>query len=84
MEAREVGAEMKALGLVSEYVKKFRFMHFTMHPSGIPGEAPGKGSNSAWAARKISERYSVDERRDVIITGIDGLSLRSSVKRCRC
>mgnify|MGYP001562662427 CR=1 FL=1 len=83
MEAREVGAEVKALGLVSEYIKKFRFIHFTMHPSDIPGEAPGKGSNSAWAALKLSERYSVDERRDVIITGIDGLSLHSIVKMCR-
>lgn len=80
MESREVGAEMKALGLVSEYIKKFRFIHFTMHPSDIPGEAPGKGSNSAWAARKLSERYSIEERRDVIITGIDGLFLYSAVE----
>lgn len=82
METRESGAEIKALGLVSEYIKKFRFIHFTMHPSDIPGEAPGKGSNAAWAARKLSERYSIQERRDVIITGIDGMSLHSIVKRC--
>ena len=84
MEAREVGAEMKALGLVSEYMKNFRFIHFTMHPGDIPGEAAGKGSNSAWAARKLSERYSIDERRDVIITGIDGLFIHSIVTWCRC
>lgn len=75
METRESGAEIKALGLVSEYMNKFRFIHFTMHPSDIPGEAPGKGSNAAWAARKLSERYSIEERRDVIITGIDGMPL---------
>ena len=82
METREQGAEVKALGLVSVYRKRFRFIHFTMHPSDIPGEAPGKGSNSAWAARKLSERYSMDERRDVIITGIDGMLLHSNVKSC--
>ena len=83
METRESGADIKALGLVSEYMKKFRFIHFTMHPSGIPGEAPGKGSNAAWAARKLSERYSIEERRDVIITGIDGMFLHKIIKRCR-
>lgn len=83
METREPGAEIKALGLVSEYIKKFRFIHFTMHPSDIPGEAPGKGSNAAWAARKLSERYSIQGRKDVIITGIDGTFLRPSVKGCR-
>lgn len=83
METRESGAEVKAMGLVSEYMKKFRFIYFTMHPSDIPGEAPGKGSNAAWAARKLSERYSIEERRDVIITGIDGMSLHSFVKRRR-
>lgn len=82
METRESGAETKALGLVSEYMKKFRFIHFTMHPSDIPGEAPGKGSNAAWAARKLSERYSIDERKDVIITGIDGMSLPPIVNGC--
>jgi hypothetical protein len=80
METRESGAEVKAMGLVSEYMKKFRFIYFTMHPSDIPGEAPGKGSNAAWAARKLSERYSIEERRDVIITGIDGMSFRSLLR----
>jgi hypothetical protein len=72
MEARESNVELKALSLVSEFVKKFRFIDFTLHPSDIPGEAAGKGSNMAWAARKASERYSGAQRKDVIITGIDG------------
>jgi hypothetical protein len=72
MEARESGVEMKALTLVSEFVKKFRFIDFTLHPGDIPGEAPGKSSNISWAARKASERYSGAQRKDVIITGIDG------------
>jgi hypothetical protein len=26
----------------------------------------------AWAARKLSEKYSLGQRKDVIVTGIDG------------
>jgi hypothetical protein len=72
MEARETNVELKAMTLIHEFAKKFRFIDFTLHPGDIPGEAPGKGSNSAWAARKASERYSMDQRKDVIMTGIDG------------
>lgn len=72
MEQREHNAELKAMNLIQEFVKKFRSIDFTLHPSDIPGEAPGKGSNMAWAARKLSERYTMSQRKDVIITGIDG------------
>lgn len=72
MEQREHNAELKAMNLIQEFVKKFRSIDFTLHPSDIPGEAPGKGSNMAWAARKLSERYSMTQRKDVIVTGIDG------------
>lgn len=73
MESREEGAETKALTLISEFVKKFRFIDFTLHPGNIVGEAAGKGSNAAWAAREASKRYSMNQRRDVIFTGIDGM-----------
>jgi hypothetical protein len=72
MEQREHNVEIKAMSLVAEFVKKFRSIDFTLHPSDIPGEAPGKGSNVAWAARKLSEKYSMTARKDVIVTGIDG------------
>lgn len=72
MEQREHNAELKAMNLIQEFVKKFRSIDFTLHPSDIPTEAPGKGSNMAWAARKLSERYSTNQRKDVIVTGIDG------------
>ncbi len=74
MEQRENNVELKALSLVSEFAKKFRAIDFTIHPSDIPGECPGKGSNVDWAARKLSEKYSMGCRKDVIITGIDGTS----------
>lgn len=72
MEAREVDGAAKALGLIKLFVNKFRSIDFTSHPGDIPGEAAGKGSNLAWAARKLSAKYAIGMRRDVIITGIDG------------
>lgn len=72
MEQREQGAEIKASRFITEFSKKFRFIGFTLHPSDIAGELAGKGSNMAWAARKLSERYSIAQRKDVIVTGIDG------------
>jgi hypothetical protein len=72
MEQREHNAETKAAGLANEFAKKFRSIDFTMHPSDIPGELAGKGSNMAWAARKLSEKYNLGQRKDVIVTGIDG------------
>lgn len=76
MEVRENNVELKAMGLVQEFIKKFRSMDFTIHPANIPGESAGKGSNMAWAVRKLSEKYSMEARKDVIITGIDGTFLR--------
>lgn len=74
MEQREVNADDKALRLVNEFSAKFRHIDYTIHPSNLPGESAGKGSNVAWAARKLSERYPIEQRRDVIVTGIDGKS----------
>lgn len=73
MEQRERGGETKALGLIQEFVKKFRSIDYTNHPSDIPNEAAGKGSNMAWAARKLSAKYATNIRRNVIVTGIDGM-----------
>lgn len=73
MESREQNGETKAMTIIQEFVKKFRSIDYTLHPSDIPGEAPGKGSNMAWAGRKLSEKYPLSLRKDVIITGIDGM-----------
>ncbi|KAK4129339.1 hypothetical protein N657DRAFT_630249 [Parathielavia appendiculata] len=78
MEQREHNAETKATRLTNEFSKKFRSIDFTVHPSDIPGELAGKGSNMAWAARKLSEKYSLGQRKDVIVTGIDADSHLSS------
>lgn len=63
---------MKGAMFTNEFAKSFRSIDYTIHPADIPGEVAGKGSNAAWAARKISEKYSIEQRKDVIITGIDG------------
>lgn len=72
MEQREPNVDAKAVSLKEEYAARFRSIQYTVHPSDIPGESAGKGSNVAWAARKLSERYSTEERKNVIVTGIDG------------
>ena len=73
MEAREPACDIKAMHLISDFVKKFRSIDFTLHPGDIANEAPGKSSNISWAARRASERYRVKKREDVIITVIDGI-----------
>ncbi|KAF7561142.1 hypothetical protein G7046_g3019 [Stylonectria norvegica] len=78
MEQREDNAESKALLLIQQFSKEFRSIHFTLHPGDIAGEAAGKGSNVAWAARKLSVKYSLGIRKDVIVTGIDADSHLSS------
>ncbi|KAL2270881.1 hypothetical protein VTJ83DRAFT_252 [Remersonia thermophila] len=78
MEEREQTAVTKATGLINEFAKKFRSIDFTVHPPDLPGELAGKGSNMAWAARKLSEKYSLAQRKDVIVTGIDADSHLSS------
>lgn len=78
MEQREPNVELKAMTLIQEFVKKFRSIDYTIHPSDIPGESAGKGSNVAWAARKLSPKYSMTARKDVIITGLDGTCAMSN------
>lgn len=72
MESREANCELKATSLIQEFLKKFRNITYTVHPSDIPNEAAGKGSNVAWAARMASQNYAFADRKDVIFTGIDG------------
>ncbi len=81
MEQREHNAESKATRFTNEFAKKFRSIDFTVHPPDIPGELAGKGSNMAWAARKLSEKYNISQRKDVIVTGIDGGSLFATPPR---
>ena len=50
--------EEKARGLIEEYCVAFFDIQFTLHPRGIEGEAAGKSSNVAWAAKEMHLRDS--------------------------
>ena len=59
MEEAEPGSQQKGERLKRRYRADFAHMLVTVHPRGLPGEVPGKGSNQAWAARRARE-YLVD------------------------
>ena len=65
MEAREMGCRAKADLLLKKYRARFGEMFATYHPAGLPGEAPGKGSNEAWAAREAHIRLIEDGGDDI-------------------
>jgi hypothetical protein len=50
MEQGEKDSDKKAEKLISHFSGKFMELRYTIHPSGIPGEARGKSSNVAWAS----------------------------------
>ena len=62
MEAREPGSVAKALSLAQEFSGSFRRIGYTVHPSGIEGEANGKSANLAWAIRHAWLEMRDDER----------------------
>ena len=55
------GEEAKATGqrLEREFGNAFGKFLLTFHPSGLPGEIPGKGANDAWAAKE-AKRLLID------------------------
>jgi len=71
LEEKEAGATGKAKLLVAEFAQCFLAIRSTIHPYGIPGEAAGKSSNVAFAARKIFANHEHDGQ-DVLITVMDG------------
>ena len=50
------GALRKANAIKKEFGDKFFRFLVTTHPSGLPNEIPGHGSNDAWAAREAKKR----------------------------
>lgn len=55
-EESEQGAADKARGLIAEYAADFFDIQYTLHPRNLPGEAAGKSSNVAWAAKEMHAR----------------------------
>ncbi|KAF2090569.1 hypothetical protein K490DRAFT_34251 [Saccharata proteae CBS 121410] len=75
MEQAESGAVPKAQALCSQFQLFFRNIIYTVHPRGRPGEAQGKSSNLAWAAKEARQVYSKMQSRtfcqNVVITVMD-------------
>ncbi|OCT46515.1 sphingomyelinase family [Cladophialophora carrionii] len=57
MEERDPKGSKVAQSLITLFSGKFRDMQYTVHPAGLPGEAPGKSSNVSWAAKQIERKY---------------------------
>jgi hypothetical protein len=57
MEERDPNGGNVAQNLIRLFSGKFRDMQYTIHPAGLPGEAPGKSSNVSWAAKQIEQKY---------------------------
>lgn len=74
MEQSELGWEEKAKRLQDHFNDRFPQIIITGHPSDIPGESRGKGSNVAFAARhgclELVEKHNIDRNR-IIITVSD-------------
>ena len=46
-------AAIVARRIEKEFGNKFFKLLITVHPDGVPGELPGKGSNESWAAERV-------------------------------
>jgi hypothetical protein len=65
--------EKQAEALVAKYGPAFRYAMCIKHPSGIPGEIKGKGSNITFAGRQL-QRYIEAQHIDplkVVVTSLD-------------
>ncbi|KAK4614109.1 hypothetical protein CLAFUW4_08867 [Fulvia fulva] len=72
MEEKEEKSAFKAASLCRTFERAFYRMSYTVHPAGIPGEAQGKSSNEAWAAKQAMRDYPDDvQKRNTIFTVMD-------------
>jgi cellulose synthase/poly-beta-1,6-N-acetylglucosamine synthase-like glycosyltransferase len=78
MEEREPGARDKAEALLAMYKGSFYRLMATIHPSNLPGEIPGKGTNETWAVRRAREelvhRLGIPLNQ-IVVTAIDSDSI---------
>lgn len=72
MEERDSNGVKTAQQLINTFGDRFMSMQYTVHPAGIPGEAPGKSSNVSWAAKEVEKAYSGQpEWKNVLVTVMD-------------
>lgn len=74
MEEKEEKSAFKAASLIKTFEGNFFRMSYTVHPSGLPGEAQGKSSNESWAAKQALRDYTEEwVKQNVIMTVMDGM-----------
>ena len=72
MEERDPNGIPMAKSLLNLFQSRFRDLQYTVHPGGLPGEAPGKSSNIKWAANAAENKYRGHSRaQDVLVTVMD-------------
>lgn len=72
-EGDKANFEKYQIELEKEFGNTFRHLMFTMHPRGLEGEIPGKGSNLKWMAGKL-KTYIDDQKIDyknIIVSAFD-------------
>lgn len=74
MEEKEEKSDLKAETLINMFRKSFYRMSYTVHPSGIPGEAQGKSSNESWVGKQAFKDYPDEVKKNIIMTTMDGKS----------
>jgi cellulose synthase/poly-beta-1,6-N-acetylglucosamine synthase-like glycosyltransferase len=78
MEAADPNAQATAEILRDQFRARFKFLYYTIHPKGLPGEMQCKSANEAWAARWIKRRL-VDEKgyniEHIVVTTMDADTL---------
>lgn len=83
MEEKEEKSAFKAATLCSAFEQSFYKMSYTIHPTGIPGEAQGKSSNESWAAKQASEDYPDQAiKKNIVMTVMDGECVVLHSERC--
>ena len=72
-EERTPDLAAKVTKLRELYVSQFKQLMFTVHPSGVPGEIPGKCSNSNFAFRQAEKSLSADgqDTDSILVTTCD-------------
>lgn len=73
-ERADTEAQELARVIESKYKNAFGSFIVTVHPQNLPGEIPGKGSNTAWAA-ETARRIIIDARaipyEDILVSSFD-------------
>lgn len=73
-ERDEENGSKNAQEIIKKYGSKFAHLTYSVHPYGIEGELPGKGTNSCWALNHIKKEY-IDPNdipyEDVIVSTFD-------------